>query len=89
MQMSKNAEERFRCTDKILEEFLSEHGEVLNKSAVRRALAHKYYLRWEYYRLNNPRLAKRYLKEAVKHKIEWIRVIKGLVAPHVKACMKH
>ncbi len=76
-QMSKNAEERFRCTDMIMEEFLGQYSKMINKKILRKAIADRFYLRWEYFRHSKPKVAKRYLIKAMKEQLDWMRIIKG------------
>jgi len=78
-QMSKNAEERFRCTDTILDEFLASNEGRIGQNAINSALAHKYYLRWEYFRGRDARLARQYLGKALRYKLDLVRVTKGLL----------
>lgn len=78
-QMSRNAEERFRCTDRIMEEFLALHGPRIDEQVRRDVLAHKYYLRWEYFRNRDASLGREYLGKAVRNRLDTVRVVKGLV----------
>lgn len=78
-QMSKNAEERFRCTDRIWGNFISENGHKISNNEIKTALAHRNYLRWEYFRRVNPQLARRYFSKAIRSKIDITRIFKGFI----------
>ncbi len=78
-QMSKNALERFRCTDGILDTFLEKHGHKLSRKLIRQVLAHKYYLRWNYFLYEDPVQARYFLGRALCNQVDVLLILKGLV----------
>lgn len=64
-QMSKNMEVRMRCSDRIMEKFLSESPEMLSGAALNRAWFKTYCNRGEYYRSKDLRKSSRYFLKAI------------------------
>ncbi|GAB6144247.1 glycosyltransferase [Desulfocicer niacini] len=77
-QMSHNVDERFRCADGILEQFLKNHTHRLEKGFINDLFAHKYYLRWIYYFEREPARAREFLKKAVGYKVDLLLIVKTL-----------
>ncbi len=88
-QMSKNAEERFKCTDMIMDDFLLKNGIRLRRTVVKKVLAHRYYLRWEYFKNIERKMANKYLSLAIKQEIQWKRLIKGLINSYLTVLPIH
>ena len=78
-QMSKNLEERQRCSDRILERFIDAYPDSVSHSIVRKVNAYTCCNRGEYYRLLDWKKSNLYYLEAIRNYPEGIRAYKGLV----------
>ena len=87
-QMSKNAQERFRCTDGILDTFLEKHGHKLSRRLIKQVLAHKYYLRWNYFLDKDPVQARNFLRKALCNRVNVVLILKGLMRKWLKSSHK-
>ncbi|WP_129125877.1 glycosyltransferase family 2 protein [Geomonas oryzae] len=78
-QMSKNLEERFRCSDRITNVFLSKYGHLLSKRTIRRAFAYTYCCRGEYLRTKNKWGSTKFFLKAVFKNPTELGAYKGVV----------
>ncbi|KAB0666489.1 glycosyltransferase [Oryzomonas japonica] len=78
-QMSKNQEERQRCSDRIMQNFLETYPGLLSPWTIREAYSITFCNRGEYYRPTDRRKSTLYFWDAVKQNPVEIRAYKGLV----------
>ena len=78
-QMSKNAEERQRCSDRIMSKFLDKYQGIVSTNTISKAMAYTYCNRGEYYRKINRWRSTCYFLKALKNKPVNIVVYKGLI----------
>ncbi len=78
-QMSKNLEERQRCSDRIMQEFLEKHPGILSDRVVKRALSYTHCNRGYYFRgINMAKSNDHYLKSLKFNPLEFA-AYKGLL----------
>ena len=78
-QMSKNAAERLRCSDRIWSNFLTNYPNSVTRSDIRESLAYTYCIRGNYFRkIDKLKSYKMYFKAIVKSPF-WIPAYKGIV----------
>lgn len=78
-QMSRNDEERQRCSDRIMAKFLSKYQGVVSKDTITKAMAFTYCNRGEYYRKINRWSSTCYFIKALKMNFFDIAAHKGLI----------
>jgi hypothetical protein len=78
-QMSRNVEERQRCSDRIMENFIDKYPGVLSPSTIKKAYAITYYSRGEYYRNIDRHKSYKYFANAIKRNPVEIGAYKGLI----------
>ncbi len=78
-QMSRNVEERQRCSDRIMENFIDKYPGVLSPSTIKKAYAITYYSRGEYYRNIDLHKSYKYFVDAIKRNPVEIGAYKGLI----------
>jgi|WetSurMetagenome_2_1015567.scaffolds.fasta_scaffold00064_36 glycosyltransferase involved in cell wall biosynthesis len=85
-QMSRNKEERQRCSDRIMATFIKNHPNVLSAQTVRRAYAFTFCNRGEYLRSRDMNKSNRYFMDAVLKNPCDGRAYKGLLKNILFAC---
>jgi glycosyltransferase involved in cell wall biosynthesis len=78
-QMSKNAEERHRCSDRIMAKFLRKYPGIISTNTINKAMAYTYCNRGEYYRKNDRFRSTRYFVKALKMNLLDEAAHKGLI----------
>lgn len=78
-QMSKNAEERQRCSDRILEGFLQKHRDTVPASTISKAMVYTYCNRGDYYRKRDRWRSTGYYIKALKMAPADTTAYKGLI----------
>jgi hypothetical protein len=78
-QMSKNMEERYRCADRIVNNFLKKHPGLISASTIRKASAFTCCGRGEYYRTRDRKKSTFYFLSAIRHNPAELGAYKGLI----------
>jgi glycosyltransferase involved in cell wall biosynthesis len=85
-QMSKNLEERQRCSDRIMNNFLMKNPGLLSLRTIRHAYAYTYLNRGYYYRNVDWKKSSKYYMNALRNNPGNIRAFKGIVKNLLIAC---
>jgi glycosyltransferase involved in cell wall biosynthesis len=78
-QMSKNMDERYRCADRIIKNFLEKHPGYVSRWTIRKANAFTCCGRGEYYRTRDRKKSTFYFLSAIRHNPAEIGAYKGLI----------
>ena len=87
-QMSKNLEERQRCSDRIMEDFVCKYQGVLSPDTISKAYAMTYYNRGEYYRNIDLKKSYKYFADAIKKNPAAVCAYKGLIKNVLRSLIK-